>query len=138
MSLPDTKAFRAALRTYLLAGASVAAKLGTRLWWVRAEQRPARPFAVMSIITTTSDQTHDSPVSLQLARVQIDVFADTAAVAADTLEAIKARMAAINHTTVSAVIIEWAHLDNEIDGWDDDPSEYRITCDYNIYHQTAA
>lgn len=137
MSLPNTGNMAKDLRDYLVADSAVSTALGQRLWWDRAQQAATRPFAVMHVISATAEFTHQGPVSLQQERIQIDCFAPTKAASMSASNAIKQALTALANTTQGNTVLEWAHLDSERNGWEDESNEYRASTDYILYFQNA-
>lgn len=66
---------------FLLADSGISALLGNRIYWKKAPQGVGRPYVVLHKISGIRDHHMKRPDSLTASRVQVDVIADTYAVA---------------------------------------------------------
>lgn len=124
------------VRAKMLADASVSARLGTKVYPGVVPQGTARPYATVHLVDDPGDHTFSGASAFRAARVQVDVYADTAAVRDAALGEIRA---ALNHATgtqgglavnVCLFLSEGWDWEPELDGRDQ--QVYRGTHDYQV------
>tara|TARA_B100000945_G_scaffold102349_1_gene80800 strand:+ start:1400 stop:1825 length:426 start_codon:yes stop_codon:yes gene_type:complete len=135
------KAAKKDFRDYVLADATVSAKLGTRMY-PSVASKPAGtsdPYAVYTIVSNTADYTHNG-TSTTVGRtllVQIDIFSGNAVTAEETGDAIRARVESTKFsqgaTEFGSVFLDTA-FDNFEDATRDDGSSglFRKTIQFRI------
>jgi hypothetical protein len=79
-----------ALTTYLLAQTSITALVSTRIYPAMAKQTVTKPYIIISRIDDPGTHTHDGPVAVGRARVQISAFAATWGSAQQIADAVEA------------------------------------------------
>lgn len=80
------------LRAYTLAGAEVAALVGTRMYPQHLPQNPTLPALVYQRIDTRRLHDMDGPDQLPRPRIQIAAWASSAATAWETVDAVRRRL----------------------------------------------
>lgn len=130
----------------VLADATVSAAIGTRLRPITRDQTDTTPAATVNVISGVSDLANDGPTGYQASRVQVDVYAITAAAAYAAANAIKARLhgfAGVQGTTRFLGIIsdsERTSFDASGAATSASPAEdrlVRISLDFMVHWRTA-
>lgn len=84
--------FETDLRTRLLADATIAAAVGTRIYWKMRPQGSALPAIVLGTIYGARDQHFEGPIGTQGNRIQFDCLASTALAALNLRDAVVAEI----------------------------------------------
>lgn len=118
-----------AVRALLLADASVAALVGTRVYPLSAPQGAARPFLVVTSVSDVPATTMNGlPADLlRNARVQVDSYAETYLEAHALFEAVNNEVAALSGPTISAVLLSASDMR------DDETGLYRKSADFSVW-----
>jgi hypothetical protein len=68
-------AFKKAFRSFLLADAPLAGLIGSRLYPIKAPDKPTTPYCVFLTVANDEDMTHDGGRGIQSPLIQISIFA---------------------------------------------------------------
>jgi hypothetical protein len=126
-----------ALRAHLLANTTVNTACGGRMYWSVRPQGSAYPSCVLTIISRLPDRMFSGPAGLAQARVQVDCYASTYALAKTLFRAIKT---VLNNTTfTNSSVVFWGFAENERDltdaGATDADRIHRVSADFLIWHK---
>lgn len=133
--MSDLRQFRKDFRTFLLADATLASLIGTRLYSIRGSQQGAKPYVVMQVVDGRDELTHSGPIDLPELRVQLSVYAPTSDVSDDVRDAIYSRLCPIsglNGLIGASTQVAWAILDNDLDADEGDPDIISHIMDFRI------
>jgi hypothetical protein len=125
-----------ALVTLLTAYAPLTALTSTRVYWMRAPQGVAMPYATLQVISRIPDVTHSGPRGLADARVQVDCYGLTYASAKSVARAVEARLSGYKGT--SGVVFDGVFKDSEQDLFESDATTdklFRVSMDFIIWHK---
>lgn len=108
------KNFKAEMVAFALADATIAAKIGNRLWAVRAAQATTVPYVVWQTISGIPTYAHDGPTGNEEIRIQFSIFAADVATCEDIRDAFRNRFDGYkgNWTTIR---IGYCFSDNDVD-----------------------
>ena len=109
-----SKTFKTELLAYILADATVAGLIGTRLFALRAEQNATTPFVVWQDISGEGIYAHDGPTGLRTFRIQFSIYAPTVTQTEDVAAAIVNRIDGYSGVLNSAVRIGFTFFDNDV------------------------
>lgn len=123
-----------ALIDLLKADASVAAIVGTRIYFTQAPQTPVLPYAVMFRVDGPRVYGMEGASGLVAARVQIDIYSKTAKQARDVGRTIRQVLSGFRGEQ-SGVNLQAVLLLDEGDGYEDSPELQRVTHDYRVWYQ---
>lgn len=131
------KDIRKALRTFLLADASIVAVVVDRVYALRIPQGVKSSSIVVTRVSGPGDYHMDGPSGLMNARIQIDAWATTADAAATLANLVKDRIdgyrgamgSGANIITVHGVFVADLRED-----YDDEAELYRSGRDFFIHH----
>jgi len=120
------------LRTYLLADATVASLVGTRIHPVIIPQKP--PFPSVAIQTISGQRVHstDGASGLTGPRIQIDCWDETFAGADAVFEAVRKRVDGKGSGVIQGMFIE-----SERDSYDFEINLYGRSMDVFVWHEEA-
>jgi hypothetical protein len=118
----------------LVADATIASLVSTRVYYAHAPQNVALPFVVLSRISGIRDHVLGGTVSLVEARVQIDTFATSVLAARAIANAIREEINGFRGTQ-SGVDVQAIQLIDEADGLEGDSEIWRVTSDYKVWYQ---
>lgn len=97
----------------------------------RAPQGQAFPYIVYHVISDAPTDTKDGASELDVARVQISVFASTYASAVSLSDSIRSTIDRYRGT-VESVVVDKIVFENEMDNYDEDAEVYHRSQDYFI------
>lgn len=136
---------RSALRSFLLADASIAAVVGTRVTPVRMPQGNKETSIVYLRVSGVGDRTMSGPTRIARPRFQIDCWAAAPGIANNLADLVKERLdgyqGAWTYGTDSppaSVDVLGVFFENERDGYDADNEMYSVSRDYFIWHREMA
>jgi hypothetical protein len=110
------------VRDILVADVSVTALVGQRISPTTRAQDTTLPCVVLSLISVVPTNHLNGAPTLDANRVQLDVFAETYASARAVADACRASLETAG-----------VAMDNEIDDFEPDVSEHRITQDFMVW-----
>ena len=106
--------------------------LGPRIYPLTAPPEAARPFAVMTRVSTVRDQALDGPGGLARARLQLDIYAATVLQARSISTAVRAALDGFSGAA-SGVTIHRIALDGEQEQFDAPGDLYRTILDLLVW-----
>lgn len=125
-----------ALMTYLLAGTTLAALVGTRIHFVRSPQGTASPRVVLYRISGVRDMSlNNGPTGFVASRVQCDCIGTSYTSAKAVARALETRLSGYSGT-VGSIRFEGAFLVGERDDYFDTETPdklFRTSLDFNIW-----
>jgi hypothetical protein len=132
---------RPALAAYLLAGSSVAAKVGgSRIYPVILPQGERNPSIVYNRITAQGDHHMTGPSGLAMVRMQIDAWAAKQDDADALARAIKARIDGFRGVMgdgvqdVTPVTVQGVFFDSARDDYHADAEMFRVSQDFRVWY----
>lgn len=128
-----------ALRTVLLADATLSGLIGTRLYPVKLPQEPTLPAGVYTNVAPGRRvYTHDGDSGLRRKRIQFTWFGeDGASPAYDVARSVAAAAAAVLsglRTTVAGEVIQGIFIEDGLDAQDPEPGRWLVTFDAIVWH----
>lgn len=126
-----------ALADYLLAQASITSLIGNRIYWVELPQGAARPYLLLSVVSSQPGVAYQGATGLIMSRVQFDCWGLTFYSAKDVARALEELLNGKRLVTVTRVF-EGFLLDTERDGHEDveTPDKlFRTSLDFIIWHK---
>lgn len=130
-----------ALRAGLLADAGMAARVGTRVTWVRRPQASALPAVTLQVISAERDRSQAGQTGLGMVRVQADCWGATYEDAKRTAREVEHAALALSRTTRAGVRFQTIVVDSERDGFDageDGRTDtFRTTLDLLVWRSAA-
>lgn len=122
---------------YLLADSGLSALVGTRVWTGRLPEGGAKPALCCHLISDVPETTHDSRgEELSMARVQVDVYGETAGDALAAMRALKARAHGARATQGDTVFaMQW---ENAVERWDEELRLHGYACDVMVWYRAGA
>jgi len=126
----------AGLRTYLIAGATVATLVGTRVYPSKLPQKPTLP--AISYQRISGDRVHSTDGASGLARIQfqIDVWGSTYGSVDALFEAVRKRLDGYRGA-VGAIVTQGIFLERERDMYDDEAELYRRSADFTVWTEES-
>jgi hypothetical protein len=124
---------RPALRQFLLADASIAAVVGTRVFVGRMPQGERNPSIVYNRISDTGYHVYEGPLGFARPRMQIDAWAETPDEAAALSNLVKSRLDGFSGL-MGDVTVQGALFDSLREMYDPEAELYRVSTDYLILH----
>jgi hypothetical protein len=121
------------LVSYLLASSGLAALVGTRVYWTRAPQNVAKPYAALQRVSGNRDYHMLGPSGLVESRVQIDCYAVTALTAEALARAVDAALSGWHADDIRGVFRD-SMRDLPTDTGSGETAA-RVSLDYIIHHQ---
>lgn len=121
------------LRTFLLADATLAGLIGTRVYPMILPQNPTLPAVTYQVIDGTSDVTTDGPTGLANPRIQIDCWGATYGAMVPVFEAVRKRLNGYRGAA-GGVTVQGIFLVRQRDLYDYDAKVYRRTADWSIWN----
>lgn len=118
MSASNSKAFKTELREYLLADTALAALIDNRIYATQGAQHPATPYLVYFTVSANETRAHDGPTGNEEYRIQIDIYALTAALCDEIRDLVKTRLNGLK-TSFTTVRVQKCFFDNEFEDYDD-------------------
>ncbi|MBE3590007.1 MAG: DUF3168 domain-containing protein [Firmicutes bacterium] len=119
------------LRSCLVAYAPLAALVSSRIYPLALPESPTLPAISYQRISRRNERTMGSPVAVQVARFQLDCWAQSYGqakdVAAQVMAALDGRSGAMGGTTILD-----AHVVSELDLYEPDTKLYRVTVDVEV------
>lgn len=107
----------------------------TRMYPVRAEQRPTRPYLVFRQTDAGPRQgAFDGDIGIADPRIEVDCYADTLASARAVSEQVRAALQRWSGTHASVVVLD-ARIEDEFDDYDEDIRAYVTTLDVQVMHR---
>lgn len=130
------------LADYLLADATLQALLVDRIYWVQLPQGSARPYLLLSIVSSVPDVVYDGATGLVQNRVQFDCWGEDYYQAKNVARAVATLLNGKKFTTPSSggTRFEGFFIEAERDGHDDveAPDDlFRTSLDFIIWHKGA-
>ena len=120
-----------AVYAMLTADTTLTTATGTRIYPVVAKQNAARPFIVYTGVSVEPHDTKSGVSTLDIVRVQFDIYADTHASAQDTADTL--RTAIDGHTgSHGGRYIDGVRYLSESDDYEAETSLYRKSMDFQI------
>lgn len=122
---------------YMLADASIAAIVGSRIYPIKMPQGVTAASVVMNRISGLGDHHMQGPSGLSRPRMQIDSYAPTFQAAVTLANAVKERIdgAAGTFGTGSDIVeVQGIFFDTEEDRYDDSADLFRVRQDYFIFY----
>ena len=104
----------------------------TRMYPVRAEQKPTRPYLVFRHVGTEPRQgAFDGDIGIADPRITVDCYADTLASARAVSEQVRGAMQRWSGTHASVVVLD-SQIEDEFDDYDEDIRAYVTTLDLQV------
>lgn len=125
-----------ALRTYILADATVAGLVGTRMDPVILQQNSPMPALTYQYISGASVISNDGPTGLENPTFQIDCWGSTYSQMDALFEAVRKRINGASGT-FSGVDVQGIFLVRKRDLYDNEAKLHRRTADYEIWNQES-
>ena len=119
----------------LVADPTVAGSIATRLYPMILPDDVTLPAATYQRISTVTDQTLTSIVSLTTVRMQFDTWASSYTVAKQIADALNSVLEGFYGSLPNGVQIANITLDSQIDLYDSPTTYYRVSSDYLIQFQ---
>lgn len=135
------KDIRPALRAFLLADASIAAVVGTRVYPLRMPQGERGASLVYSRVSGLGDHHMEGASGLTRPRFQIDAWATSADAATELADLVKARLdgyrgpMTTNDSPAQTVTVQGVFFESERENYDGTAEMYRVSRDYLIYFE---
>lgn len=124
----------AALRTYLLADATVSASVGAaRIYPLKMPQGERGASIVMSRISAVGDHHNEGPSLIVRVRYQIDCYGPVFGDVADLALAVKARLDGAR-ATMSGLVVKGVFFESARDGYEAETEFYRVSQDFIVWH----
>lgn len=120
------------LRTYLLADATVASLIGTRMFPVKLPQNPTFPAVMIQTISGERVHSTDGASGLAGPRIQIDCWAESYADADAVFEAVRKRLDGKGNGDIQGMFIQ-----SERDDFDFELGIYNRSMDVFVWHKEA-
>lgn len=125
-----------ALRTYVLADATVSGLVGARMYPVILPQNPTMPAITYQYISGASVISHDGATGLENPTFQIDCWGSTYATMDALFEAVRERLNGAKGT-FSGLYVGGIFLVRKRDLYDNDAELHRRTADYEIWNEES-
>ncbi len=123
-----------AVRTFILADSTITTLISTRLYSVKMPQSPTFPLIVYTKISGFREHDMDGS-TIAAPRIQYDSWAQTYAGAKALADALRERLDSYAGPVGSpAETVHFAYLLNERDFYDDDLQVFRVSMDFEIWH----
>lgn len=124
------------LRTFLIADATVAGLVGTRIYPAILPQDPTYPAISYQYIAGASDISTDGPTGLANPTFQIDCWAPTYAAMDALFEAVRKRLNGYKGVAGGAAV-QGVFLVRKRDLYDNDAKVHRRSADWSIWNEEA-
>lgn len=124
------------LRTFMLADATIAGLVGTRVYPNILPQSPTVPAISYQFISGTDDVTTDGPSGLANPTIQIDCWATTYAAMDGLFQAVRKRINGYSGLA-GTIAVHGVFLVRKRDLYDNDTKLHRRTADWSIWHEEA-
>jgi hypothetical protein len=124
------------LRTFLLAGPTVAGLVGTRMYPAILPQNPTYPAITYQYIGGASDISTDGPTGLTNLTFQIDCWASTYTAADGLFEAVRKRLNGYKGDA-GGVTVRGVFLVRKRDLYDNDAKVHRRSADWSIWNEES-
>lgn len=125
-----------ALQTYILADATVAGLVGSRMYPAILPQDPTMPAITYQYISGASVISNDGPTGLENPTFQIDHWSSSYSQMDALFEAVRKRINGASGT-FSGVEVQGIFLVRKRDLYDNDAKLHRRTADYEIWNQES-
>lgn len=134
------KDIRPALRAFLLADASIAAVVGTRIYPIKIPQGVAAASLVYTKVSARPDHHMSGASGLARPRLQLDAWAPTADAALWLADLVRERLDGYSGTMGSggaAVTVQGVFFADEREDFDDAANLFRMSRDYFINYEES-
>lgn len=118
------------LRTYLLADATIAGLVGTRIYPAKLPQDPTMPAIMYQYIDGNSDISTDGPTGLATSTVQVDCWGASYSQMDALYEAVRLRL----NGYAGGDEVQGVFLVRKRDLYDDEAELFRRTADWSIHY----
>ena len=125
-----------AILTRLLADSAISTLVGTRIYYVRADQAVAKPYIVFSKISAIRVSSHDGGSGLANPRFQFSCFGETYKSVTDIAVAIQDSLEGFTGVMggVGGVNVNGCYYEDETDFYEEDSKLYHRALDFKLWH----
>ena len=132
-----TQTLPEALRAFILADATVAALIGTRMYALILPQNPTMPALTYTIFGAGGILSHDGPSGLENPTVQIDAWGTTYSDAFELAEAVRVRLNGYSGL-LDTVHAQGIFLVRKRDSYENESELYRRSTDFELWNEESS